>query len=706
MHKHLLTGFVALVLGFLAASSYQVLAQTGVGTLPPVKQVGNNIVPRTSGAVIGSSTVDMQSRTSTSTTICLGSDCRSAWPVAGNGTTTIFAVGTSTGPAFTFANGTETNLGIAISCSGATCTWTPVWIGQLDISSRTNLGGTSPIVISGDNVTCPDCISTTTGNWLGTFDGQEGAFYLARANHTGTQTASTISDFSTVARGLFSATLPLTYNSGTGAFAIPKASSTADGYLSSADWTAFNAKLSAAITSLNGSTSSTQTFAISTSGQSFTITTSNGTHTFNFPVRLNDINGLATTTGNVICGSGTTWGVKTVGTNGKALTASSTAPCGISWETVASGGGTPGGSDKQVQFNDAGTFGGQAGFEFDKTTGTLIFDSNANFASIGFADGATPWAYLFGYGPSQLALQDGVGTFSAVLDVSQISASDKTFAFPNQSGTFCLTTTCLLASNNLSDLPSTSTARTNLGLGTLATINSPVPYANGGTATTTAFTQGSLIFAGSAGFAQNNSNLFFDNTNVRLAIGTTTPASKFQITDDGGSQPLNVQVYYNNANGALTRAYKARGSAAAPRRAQSGDTLAGINAFGATAADDSTNAVFPSNANAQFRFLAAENFLSTSTGTHFTLTTTPIGSATSAERLRVTSEGNVGIGTTTPARALHISDTLRLEPRASAPTSASSGDMYVDSTPAADELCFYDGAAWQGISSGTDANCT
>lgn len=48
---------------------------------------------------------------------------------------------------------------------------------------------------------------------------------------------------------------------------------------------------------------------------------------------------------------------------------------------------------------------------------------------------------------------------------------------------------------------------------------------------------------------------------------------------------------------------------------------------------------------------------------------------------------------------------FNLAPRASAPASAASGDLYVDSTPNPDELCFYDGAAWQGISSGVDANC-
>jgi hypothetical protein len=40
----------------------------------------------------------------------------------------------------------------------------------------------------------------------------------------------------------------------------------------------------------------------------------------------------------------------------------------------------------------------------------------------------------------------------------------------------------------------------------------------------------------------------------------------------------------------------------------------------------------------------------------------------------------VGIGTTSPQRALHISDVMRLEPRASAPASPSEGDIYVNST--------------------------
>lgn len=41
------------------------------------------------------------------------------------------------------------------------------------------------------------------------------------------------------------------------------------------------------------------------------------------------------------------------------------------WVEMSGGGGSVAGSDKQVQFNDGGSFGAEAGFEYDKTTNTL-----------------------------------------------------------------------------------------------------------------------------------------------------------------------------------------------------------------------------------------------------------------------------------------------------------------------------------------------
>jgi hypothetical protein len=51
-----------------------------------------------------------------------------------------------------------------------------------------------------------------------------------------------------------------------------------------------------------------------------------------------------------------------------------------------------------------------------------------------------------------------------------------------------------------------------------------LPVANGGTGTSTALTSGSVVFAGASGvYSQDNANLFWDDTNNRLGIGTTAP---------------------------------------------------------------------------------------------------------------------------------------------------------------------------------------
>jgi len=71
-------------------------------------------------------------------------------------------------------------------------------------------------------------------------------------------------------------------------------------------------------------------------------------------------------------------------------------------------------------------------------------------------------------------------------------------------------------------------------------------------------------------------------------------------------------------------------------------------------------------------------------------------SAGNAERdLVIQGDGKIGIGTTSPQRAAHINDTLRIEPRSAAPTSPGLGDLYVDSDT--NTLCFYNSTAWTGM---------
>jgi len=60
----------------------------------------------------------------------------------------------------------------------------------------------------------------------------------------------------------------------------------------------------------------------------------------------------------------------------------------------------------------------------------------------------------------------------------------------------------------------------------------PLAPTSGGTGTATAFTAGSLVFAGASGvYTQNNSRFFWDNTNYRLGINTATPAVSLAISN-------------------------------------------------------------------------------------------------------------------------------------------------------------------------------
>jgi hypothetical protein len=153
------------------------------------------------------------------------------------------------------------------------------------------------------------------------------------------------------------------------------------------------------------------------------------------------------------------------------------------------------------------------------------------------------------------------------------------------------------------------------------------------------------------------------------AIGTTVRSEKMRITGDGyvgiGVTPeYKLHVAYSSGPGyAFERnsadvsppnfAFnKSRGTAASPSAVLSGDQLANINFRGykATGYGSST---------ASMRCIAAENFTDTASGGHLYFMTTPIGSVTEAERMRIDSNGNVGIGVT-PADANSSSDFLQV----------------------------------------------
>jgi hypothetical protein len=81
-------------------------------------------------------------------------------------------------------------------------------------------------------------------------------------------------------------------------------------------------------------------------------------------------------------------GVPVGGTTGQALIKSSNTDYATEWGTVAS---SPGGSDTQVQFNDGGSFGGDAGLTFNKTSKAITLGGATVTTSSPVIDAAQTW---------------------------------------------------------------------------------------------------------------------------------------------------------------------------------------------------------------------------------------------------------------------------------------------------------------------------
>jgi hypothetical protein len=112
----------------------------------------------------------------------------------------------------------------------------------------------------------------------------------------------------------------------------------------------------------------------------------------------------------------------------------------------------------------------------------------------------------------------------------------------------------------------TSTAVTSISFGTTGltpstatqgavTVAGTLGVANGGTGTATQFTAGSVVFAGASGvYTQDNAQLFWDNTNDRLGIGTATPGAKLSVVGTAkigeGAASNTAKLMVNTISGA------------------------------------------------------------------------------------------------------------------------------------------------------------
>ncbi len=136
-----------------------------------------------------------------------------------------------------------------------------------------------------------------------------------------------------------------------------------------------------------------------------------------------------------------------------------------------------------------------------------------------------------------------------------------------------------------------------------------------------------------------NSVIYQSGTNI--GVNTTAPLAGLHAMSNVA--PVAFFDVYSPVLTALPVVYRAaRGSIGAPSAVQTDDILGGlaVRGFGSS--------VFSPGGRGQVAFKAAEPWTDNANGTYLAISTTPTGTKTLTERMRVAANGYVGFGTSTP----------------------------------------------------------
>jgi hypothetical protein len=258
-----------------------------------------------------------------------------------------------------------------------------------------------------------------------------------------------------------------------------------------------------------------------------------------------------------------------------------------------------------------------------------------------------------------IAKGNGTSAFTAATSGTDYSAGTSALATGILKST---TTTGALSIAVAADFPTLNQNTT----GTAAGLSSTLVVGSGGTGTATAFTTGSVVFAGASGtYTQDNANFFWDDTNNRLGIGTAIPTTKLTINANTALPSVGAITGTNlwqigadtTANGILLDGFagtnfiigrRSAGTLASPSAISSNQNLLQIQGYGYGATG------YSSASRVQISFLASENWTDTAQGTNIRFNTTPIGSTTIAERMRIDDAGNVLVGATSSLGKLTV----------------------------------------------------
>lgn len=221
------------------------------------------------------------------------------------------------------------------------------------------------------------------------------------------------------------------------------------------------------------------------------------------------------------------------------------------------------------------------------------------------------------------------------------------------------------------DIPSLDASK--IAAGTLATAR-----LGSGSATAAVFLRGDSTF----------SNTLTGDLLVggKVGAGTSSPGARGTFWDGSSAPPTPVTdttVHIGGADGHVPRvllesfgaatAYsgrRANGTAASPTGLVADDAIAQLTGLGYTSAG-----AYSTAARADVRLHAAETWSGSAQGTYVTIRTTPIGSTTIAEAVRIDGAGNVGIGGT-PSYRLHVQTAVANDQAIRGVNTAATGTNY------------------------------
>ena len=199
-----------------------------------------------------------------------------------------------------------------------------------------------------------------------------------------------------------------------------------------------------------------------------------------------------------------------------------------------------------------------------------------------------------------------------------------------------------------------------------------------------------LHVKGSADGSAWTTLMVLDPATGRVGIGTLAPAGPLHIMR-GAANPI-VERTESTPTGSGFETRKARGTPGAPEAVQNGDVIQSA----VSSAHDGTTFIFCCNIRSVVDGAPSSGFVPAR------IEFLTMGSGGMAERMRLTRDGCLGIGTPAPSATLDVAGTVRIGQfvRSALPSAASTGAgalAYVSDEAGGGVIAFSDGTDWRRV---------